>query len=106
LDYLFGTGPFAGRDVTEVPQLMLLDLKLPKLDGLEVLRRLRKDDRTRFIPVVVLTTSNEQRDIIESYHLGANSYVQKPVDFNDFMEATRQLGTYWLLLNQTVPTSN
>lgn len=86
----------------ELPELILLDLKLPKIDGLEVLKRLRSDVRMRFIPVVVLTTSTEQRDIIESYNLGANSYVQKPVDFNEFIEATRQLGTYWLLLNRTV----
>ncbi len=101
LDFLFGTGQFAGRDLSEMPQLMLLDLKLPKIDGLEVLRRLRNDDRTKLIPVVILTTSTEQKDIVESYQLGANSYVQKPVDFNEFIDATKQLGTYWLLLNQT-----
>lgn len=103
LDYLFGTGEFENRDLTEMPQLILLDLKLPKLDGLEVLRRIRGDARTKFIPVVVLTTSTEQRDIINSYDLGANSFVQKPIDFNEFMEATRQLGTYWLLINLSVP---
>lgn len=103
LDYLFATGEFSERDLDEMPQLILLDLKLPKIDGLEVLRRLRSDERTKFIPVVVLTTSAEQRDIIDSYHLGANSYVQKPVDFNEFMKATLQLGTYWLLLNKTIP---
>ncbi|HYJ89765.1 MAG TPA: response regulator [Pyrinomonadaceae bacterium] len=102
LDYLFGEGQYAGRDAEEVPELVLLDLKLPKVDGLDVLRRLRDDDRTKYVPVVVLTTSSEQRDIVESYHLGANSYVTKPVDFVEFMEATRQLGTYWLLLNRSV----
>jgi two-component system, response regulator len=103
LDYFFGTGKFTERDLNEFPQLVLLDLKLPKIDGLEVLKRLRADERYKYVPVVVLTTSTEQRDIVESYQLGANSFVQKPVDFNEFMEATRQLGTYWLLLNQTVP---
>jgi two-component system, response regulator len=102
VDYLFATGEFSSRDTEDQPQLILLDLKLPKLDGLEVLRRIRSDGRTKYIPVVVLTTSKEQRDIVESYQLGANSFVQKPIDFNEFMEATRQLGTYWLLLNQTI----
>lgn len=102
LDYLFGEGQYAGRDVEDVPELILLDLKLPKIDGLDVLKRLREDDRTKYVPVVVLTTSSEQRDIVESYNLGANSYVTKPVDFREFMEATRQLGTYWLLLNRSV----
>ncbi len=102
-EYLFAEGKFSERDVQELPQIILLDLKLPKLDGLEVLKRIRADERTKHIPVVVLTTSTEQRDIVESYQFGANSFVQKPVDFNDFMEATRQLGTYWLLLNQTAP---
>jgi len=106
LDYLFGTGEYEGRDVSEKPQLILLDLKLPRLDGLEVLKRLRADERTKFIPVVVLTTSTEQRDIVESYHLGANSYVQKPIDFSEFIDATRQLGTYWLLLNHTIPQND
>ncbi|MEP6900596.1 MAG: response regulator [Actinomycetota bacterium] len=106
LDYLFATGQYAGRDLREMPQLILLDLKLPKIEGLEVLRRLRCSELTKLIPVVILTTSAEQRDIIESYNLGANSYVQKPVDFNEFMETTRQLGTYWLLLNQPVPQNN
>lgn len=102
VDYLFATGEYSARDTEDQPQLILLDLKLPKLDGLEVLKRIRSDSRTKYIPVVVLTTSKEQRDIVESYHLGANSFVQKPIDFNEFMEATRQLGTYWLLLNQTI----
>lgn len=100
LDYLFGSGDYAGRDVHDVPQLVLLDLKLPKIDGLEVLRRVRADSRTEFIPVVILTSSDEDRDIIEGYHLHANSYVRKPVNFNQFIEAIGQIGTYWLVLNQ------
>lgn len=103
LDYLFGTGVHAGRDTSVLPQVVLLDLKLPKLDGLEVLRRIRADDRTRLLPVVVLTSSNEERDRIESYSLGANSYVRKPVDFVQFADAVRQLGLYWLVLNQPPP---
>lgn len=102
LDYLFGTGAHAGRDVSDQPQLILLDLKMPRVDGLEVLRRLRADERTRLQPVVILTTSNEDRDVVSSYELGANSYIRKPVDFEQFMEAVRQLGLYWLVLN-TVP---
>jgi two-component system, response regulator len=104
LDYLFGTGRHAGRDPSQAPQLVLLDLKLPKVDGLEVLRQLRADERTRLLPVVVLTSSTEERDVVESYRLGANSYVRKPVDFTEFIEAARQLGLYWLLLNQPPPT--
>jgi two-component system response regulator len=103
LDFLFGHGPFAGRDVTIQPQIILLDLKLPKIDGLEVLRRLRQDPRTRLLPVAILTTSNEERDILASYELGANSYIRKPVDFEQFMEAVRQLGLYWLVLNVPPP---
>jgi CheY-like chemotaxis protein len=103
LDYLFGTGRHAGRDPRQLPQVVLLDLKLPRIDGLEVLRRLRADSRTRLLPVVILTSSNEERDRIEGYQLGANSYVRKPVDFNEFVEAVRQLGLYWLLLNQPPP---
>ncbi len=103
LDYLFGQGPHAGRDTTETPQVVLLDLKLPKLDGLEVLRRLRADDRTRLLPVVILTSSNEDRDRINGYGLGANSYVRKPVDFDAFVTATAQLGLYWLVLNEPPP---
>jgi len=98
-DYLFGTGAYEGRDLSVMPQIVLLDLKLPRMDGLEVLRRMRSDERTRFLPVVVLTTSSEQRDIIDSYSLGANSYIRKPVDFVQFSEAVQQLGLYWLLLN-------
>ena len=103
LDYLFGAGRYAGRDVSNVPQLILLDLKLPKIDGLEVLRRLRADERTRLLPVVILTSSNEESDLLNGYGFGANSYVRKPVDFNQFIEAVRQLGLYWLLLNEPPP---
>ena len=104
LDYLFGSGPYAGRDLSVMPQLILLDLKLPKVDGLEVLRRVRADERTRLLPVVILTTSREQQDLLQGYSLGANSYVRKPVDFVQFTEAVRQLGLYWLLLNESPPT--
>jgi len=103
LDYLFGEGAHAGRDTKEMPQVVLLDLKLPKLDGLGVLRRLRADDRTKLLPVVVLTSSNEERDRITSYGLGANSYVRKPVDFDQFVDAAAQLGLYWLVLNEGPP---
>ena len=99
LDYLFAQGAYADRDPTQLPELVLLDLKLPRIDGLEVLRRLRADARTRLLPVVVLTSSDEERDIVESYSLGANSYIRKPVDFTQFTEAVRQLGLYWLVLN-------
>ncbi len=100
LDFLFGTGAYAGRDVNHVPKLVLLDLKLPKVDGLEVLRRIRGDARTHLIPVTILTSSREERDIADGYNLGVNSYIVKPVDFEQFTEATRTLGMYWLLLNQ------
>jgi two-component system response regulator len=103
LDYLFGTGTSAGRDTSEMPQLILLDLKLPKVDGLQVLRKLREDERTKRLPVVIFTSSNEEEDLINSYNLGANSYVRKPVEFEQFLDATRQLGLYWLVLNQTAP---
>ncbi|MGE5263046.1 MAG: response regulator [Acidobacteriota bacterium] len=104
LDYIFGTGAHAGRDPEDRPVVILLDLKLPKIDGLEVLRRLRSDQRTRLTPVVVLTSSKEEQDLIQSYSLGANSYVRKPVDFTEFMEAVRQLGMYWLVLNEPAPS--
>ncbi len=100
LDYLFCRGRYADRDPADLPQVILLDLQLPKINGLEVLKRLRSDERTRLLPVVILTTSNEQRDIVSSYESGANSYIRKPVDFNQFMEAVRQLGLYWLVLNE------
>lgn len=100
LDYLFGTGAYAGRDTSDLPQTVLLDLKLPKVDGLDVLQRLRSDERTRLIPVVVLTSSDEEKDLVTSYKYGANSYIRKPVDFVQFVEATRQLGLYWLVLNE------
>lgn len=103
LDYLFGTGEHAGRDTGGMPEVVLLDLKLPKIDGLEVLRRVRSEQLTRRLPVVILTSSNEERDIISGYDLGANSYIRKPVDFNQFMEAVRQLGLYWLALNVSPP---
>ena len=103
LDYLFGTGAYAGRNSNVIPQVVLLDLKLPKLDGLEVLRRMRADARTKLLPVVILTSSNEEVDRINGYGLGANSYVRKPVDFNQFIEAVRQLGLYWLVLNESPP---
>jgi two-component system response regulator len=103
LEFLFATGAHAGRDTRVMPQVILLDLKLPKVDGLEVLKRLRADHRTRLLPVVVLTTSKEQKDMVESYRLGANSYVRKPVDFTRFIEACRQLGMYWLVLNEAPP---
>lgn len=105
LEYLFGTGRFAGRDLTQPPELILLDLKLPKVDGLEVLRRLRADERTRLLPVVILTSSNEEGDRMRGYGLGANSYVRKPVDFTQFTQAVQQLGLYWLLLNEAPPSS-
>ncbi len=101
LDYLFGTGEHSGRDATVLPQVALLDLNMPKLNGLEVLQRIRSDERTKLLPVVILTTSSEDKDRIESYNLGANSYVRKPVDFNEFARAVQHLGLYWLLLNET-----
>lgn len=103
LDYLFGTGAHAGRDLSLMPTLILLDLKLPKVDGLEVLKRLRADARTQLVPVVVLTSSKEEQDLVRSYSIGVNSYIRKPVDFEQFMEAVRQLGLYWLVLNEVPP---
>lgn len=103
LDFLFGEGEYQGRNLEQMPQLILLDLKLPKLDGFEVLRRMRADQRTRLLPVVILTTSREEQDLVKGYGLGANSYVRKPVEFSEFTEAVRQLGLYWLLLNENAP---
>jgi two-component system response regulator len=103
LDFLFARGRFSDRAAEPLPQLTLLDLKLPKVDGLEVLRAVRADERTRLLPVVVLTSSLEEQDLVQSYRLGANSYVRKPVDFAQFVEAVRQLGLYWLVLNHTPP---
>lgn len=100
LDYLFCTGAYVGRDPDQLPTVVLLDLKLPKIDGLEVLRRIRADERTKLLPVVLLTSSNEEEDRLRGYALGANSYVRKPVDFDNFVQAAGQLGLYWLLLNQ------
>jgi two-component system response regulator len=104
LDFLMGTGSHAGRDLNVMPQVILLDLKLPKVDGLEVLKRVRAHERTRLLPIVILTSSNEEQDRINGYGLGANSYVRKPVDFAQFIEAVRQLGLYWLILNEPPPT--
>jgi CheY-like chemotaxis protein len=103
LDYLFGTGIYGERDISVKPTVILLDLKLPRVDGIEVLRRLREDDRTKLVPVVVLTTSSEEQDMLDSYSLGCNSYIRKPVDFIQFSEAIRQLGMYWLLMNEPPP---
>ena len=100
LDFIFAEGAYAGRQIESVPHVILLDLKLPKVDGFEVLRRLKNDPRTKSIPVVALTSSREQRDVVESYHLGVNSYIVKPVDFERFANAVQKLGVYWLLLNQ------
>jgi two-component system response regulator len=100
LDYLFGTGMHAGRDMTVMPQLVLLDLKLPKVDGLQVLKKIRANEHTRRLAVVIFTSSSEEEDLFKSYNGGANSYVRKPVEFEQFLEATRQLGLYWLVLNQ------
>ena len=105
LDYLFGTGKYAGRDLSNMPQVILLDLKLPKIDGMEVLRRIRADERTKLLPVVILTSSKEERDLINGYKLGANSYIRKPVDFEQFREAVKQLKLYWLVLNEPPPNN-
>lgn len=103
LDYLFGSGCYEGRDATDTPQVVLLDLNLPKIGGLEVLRRIREDARTALLPVVILTSSKEEQDLVTGYTLHCNSYVHKPVNFDDFLEAARQLGLYWLLLNEPAP---
>ena len=103
LDYIFAHGQYAGRDASELPQVMLLDLNLPKMDGLSVLRQIRSSDHAKLLPVVILTSSKEERDMIQGYGLGANSYVRKPVDFTEFTEAVRQLGLYWLILNEPPP---
>jgi two-component system response regulator len=103
MEYLFGTGKYTGRDTSNLPAVVLLDIKLPKVDGLEVLRRVRADERTRLLPIVLLTSSKEEQDLIRGYSLGANSYVRKPVDFVQFIEAVRQLGLYWLVLNENPP---
>ncbi len=104
LEYLYGTGAYAGRDATALPTVVLLDLKLPRIDGLEVLRQIRAHTRTRLLPVVILTSSREEQDLVQSYSLGANSYIRKPVDFEQFTEAIRQLGLYWLVLNEPPPS--
>ena len=103
LDYLFATGAYADRDTTTMPAVVILDLKLPKVDGLEVLQRMRGDKRTKLVPVVVLTSSKEEQDMVNSYKFGANSYVRKPVDFTRFVEAARNLGLYWLVINEPLP---
>mgnify|MGYP001594873209 FL=1 len=103
LDYLFGKGAYAGRDQGIMPAVVLLDLKLPRIDGLEVLERIRSEERTKFLPVVILTSSKEEKDRRSGHNLGANSYIRKPVDFNQFIEAVRQLGLYWLILNEPPP---
>ena len=103
LDYLFGLGQYAGRDVRDLPAVVLLDLKLPRIEGLDVLKEIRSNEFTRLIPVVILTSSGQEEDLIDSYKMGANSYVRKPVDFHQFAEAVRSLGMYWLLLNEPPP---
>jgi CheY-like chemotaxis protein len=103
LEYFFASGSYEHRDIEQTPKVVLLDLKLPKVDGLEVLRQIKLDERTRVIPVVVLTSSREERDIVESYELGVNSYIVKPVDFDKFLDCVGELGLYWLLLNQPPP---
>ncbi len=103
LDYLFGKGQYAGRDTRSMPQMVLLDLKLPKVDGLRVLQKIRSNELTKRLAVVVFTSSTEEEDLVKSYDLGANSYVRKPVDFEQFLDATRQLGIYWLVLNEVAP---
>lgn len=106
LDYLFAEGEYAGRDLDNRPEVILLDLKLPKVSGLEVLKRIKTDERTKLLPVVVLTTSTEDQDLISSYEFGANSYIRKPVDFDQFIKAIGQLGLYWLVLNEIPPSQS
>lgn len=106
LDFIFAQGPYSERTLAEMPKLILLDLKLPKINGIEVLRRLKSDKMTKSIPIVVLTSSREERDIVDSYNLGVNSYIVKPVDFDKFNDAIKQLGFYWLLFNQSPPRTN
>jgi two-component system response regulator len=103
LDYIFCTGMYEGRDISITPQVVLLDLKLPRVDGMEVLKRIRADEHTKLLPVVILTSSKEEKDLVNGYSLGANSYIRKPVDFTQFTEAVRQLGLYWMVLNETPP---
>lgn len=105
LDFLFGTGAYEGRDMRDLPQVVFLDLKLPRIDGLEVLTRIRADPRTKLLPVVILTSSKEEQDLIAGYSSGANSYIRKPVDFTQFAEAARQLKLYWLVLNEQPPAN-
>mgnify|MGYP006200603099 FL=1 len=102
LDYLFGKGEYSGRDITKLPRVILLDIKMPKVDGIEVLRQLKASEQTKLIPVVIMTSSNEEKDIVSSYRLGVNSYVVKPVGFEDFAKAVSELGLYWMLLNKSV----
>jgi len=104
LDYLLGKGKYSDRDLSNIPAVILLDLKLPKVDGLEVLRQIRANERTKFLPVVILTSSKQEQDLLNGYSLGVNSYVRKPVDFNQFNEAVKNLGLYWLLLNEVPPS--
>jgi len=106
LDYIFGTGAYAGRNTQDIPKVILLDLNLPKLGGLEVLRRIKSDERTKMIPVVMMTSSKEKKDIVESYKLGVNSYIVKPVDFGQFVDCVSELGLYWLLLNKLPSWNN
>jgi len=106
IHYLFSTGPHAGRDPAMMPEVVLLDMKLPKIDGLGVLRRMRADERTRRLPVVMLTSSKEEKDVLSSYDLGANSFVRKPVDFGEFVDAAKHLGIYWLVMNEPAPENS
>jgi two-component system response regulator len=106
LDYLLGTGQYAGRNVQDMPVVVMLDLKLPRIGGLEVLKAIRNDERIRLMPVVILTSSSEQKDVVEGYRLGANSYIRKPVDFEQFVEAVKLLGLYWTLWNETPSSLN